>query len=332
MNDRYSRQIAYFGKQNQNKLRKSKVCVVGCGALGSCSAELLARAGIGMIKLIDREIVELSNLQRQHLFTENDIDSPKPIALANHLKEINSEISIVPIFDDFDAESAEKHVSNSDLVLDGLDNMESRFILNEACVKIGVPWIFSSTIKAAGNVSFVNPKKNCLNCFIKKLPYNLGTCESEGILNSASTMTASIQSNEAIKFLVSGKSDLESKLLFFDLNGMSMRIFDIKKNHNCDVCVKKDFGFLGGRRKPRIFTELCGMKSYHIKPERRMRLDFNEVRMRIPTGFKQASENAYVITLVSGKKGISLFRDGRAVSKNIGKMEFEAIHRKLVLI
>lgn len=306
------------------------MCIIGCGALGSASAELLARAGVGTIKLIDRDIVELSNLQRQHLFTEKDVGSPKPVALSKRLKEINSETSVVPVFDDFNAWNAEKHIRNSDLVLDGLDNMESRFILNEACVKTGVPWIFASTIKSVGNVSFVEPGKSCLNCFVKKLPYNLGTCESEGVLNSASTMTASIQSNEAIKFLVSGKSDLESKLLFFDLNSISMRIFGIKKDGNCRVCVKRDFGFLGGRRKSRVFTELCGMNSYHIKPERRMGLDFNEVRMRIPAGFKQAAENGYALTLVSGKKEISLFRDGRAVSKNIGRKELEILYKRLV--
>lgn len=238
MEERYSRQIAYLGEAAQEKLRKSSVCIIGCGGLGSCAAELLARTGIGTIKLVDKDIVELSNLQRQHLYNEGDLGIPKVVALGRHLKKINSEIRIIPVWKSLDAENASGIISDCDLVLDGLDNMESRFILNRACVEAKIPWIYASAIRSSGDVSFMRPGGSCLECFFRKMP-KTGDNAALGIISPTPTIAASLQVNEAIKFLITGKSDLASKLLHFNLKSLEFRIFKIPKNKKCEACNRK---------------------------------------------------------------------------------------------
>ncbi len=238
MEERYSRQIAYLGKDAQEKLRKSNVCIIGCGGLGSCSAELLARAGIGTIKLVDRDIVELSNLQRQHLYTEEDLGIPKVVALGRHLRKINSEIRVMPVWKNIGPDNASGVIYDCDLVLDGLDNMESRFALNRACVEAKKPWIFASVIRSSGFVSFVKPGANCLECFIRKIP-KTGDNAALGIISPTPTIAASLQANEAIGFLTTGKSGLTSKLLHFNLRTNEFKIFKVQKYGKCKACGKK---------------------------------------------------------------------------------------------
>lgn len=245
-NKRYCRQTAYFGEANQKKLSKASIAIVGCGGLGSNAAELLTKAGIGSIKLIDGDIVDYSNLHRQHLFTEQDAKKSlqKATALAEKLRELNSEVKIEAVTEDLDKKNVEKVVEGRDIVLDGLDNMQSRFILNEVCDKLRVPWLYASCIRAVGYASFIANGGSCLNCFVKKLPVAIENCRAAGVLSTTTTLASSVQVNEAIKYLTGSKPTLISKLFIFDLEKMRFEIVKIKKDKNCRVCARHRYEFI----------------------------------------------------------------------------------------
>ncbi|MFH0889830.1 MAG: ThiF family adenylyltransferase [Candidatus Aenigmatarchaeota archaeon] len=331
MENRYSRQIAYIGKWAQDKIGKSKVCIIGCGALGSSSAELLARSGVGTIKLVDRDFLELSNIQRQSVFSEEDINLPKALGLANKLKRINSSINIIAEVEDFNPKNAESLINGYDLVIDGLDNMQSRFVLNEACVKLQIPWIYGSAIRNVGYVSFIDVTTNCLNCFIKKLPMKTEVCETSGITNSIISLISAVQSNEALKYLGGQKYTLMRLLLYADLEHMIMKSFSVRKDPNCRVCSLRKFDFLGGSCESRI-TSLCGSNSYHISPPYKIRLDMRVSKERLPPGFLVTAENEFLIKAGQNKKELTIFTDGRVITKNMKKDEAESAFRKIVLV
>ena len=332
MENRYSRQIAYLGKESQNKIGKSSVCVIGCGALGSSSAELLVRAGVGKIKLIDRDFIELSNLQRQHVFTEDDIDKPKALILADKLKKINSSVDIEYYISDFNAKNAETIIKKYDLILDGLDNMHSRFLLNEACAKLGISCVYGSAIRNIGYVSLVDPKKCCLNCFIEKLPINTENCETSGVMNSITSLISSVQVNETLNFLGKKKSKLRSKLFHADLENMRINVFEIRKNPDCRVCSLKKFDFLTGKNKPYETISLCGKDSYHLSPPSGIKLDLQAAKKRLAKEFSVISENKFLIRARSKNKELTIFSDGRMITRNIEKIDAEKAFAKLILI
>lgn len=331
MDKRYSRQIAYIGQWAQDKIGKSKVCVVGCGALGSSSAELLARAGVGTIKLIDRDFIELSNLQRQRLFDENDIDKPKALQLAGKLKKINSSINIEHEIADFNSKNAEGLVKGFDLVIDGLDNMHSRFILNEACVRLGIQWVYGSVIRNTGYVSFIDTERNCLNCFIKNLPTQIETCETSGVTNSITSLISAMQVNEALKYLGSQKYTLFRQLLYIDLERIIIKSFTVNKDPDCRVCSLKKFDFLDRDETPGIIS-LCGNNSYHLSPPSETRLDLQGAKERLSKEFSITTENEFLIRALAGSKEVTIFNDGRMITKNIPKGEAGIVFKKVVLI
>ena len=219
---RYIRQeiLKEIGRSGQGKLKRSAAAIVGLGALGSASAELLARAGIGRFFLIDRDVVELSNLQRQSLFEENDIGKPKAFAAHKRLKKINSSIKIDFVIDDLNHENISRIFSqrkNPDIILDCTDNLETRFLLNDFCIKNKITLIYSAAIRAKGYVFNIMPGVTaCLRCFLKESS-QLDTCETTGVLNSITHLVSSIQASEALKLLIK-KDNFETKLLFFDIS------------------------------------------------------------------------------------------------------------------
>ena len=235
---RYSRQEIFpeIGKSGQNKLIKSTVAIVGLGALGSVSSELLARAGIGNLVLIDRDIVELTNLQRQSLYDENDIGKPKAAAAKEKLNKTNSEINVEIHADDLNFENV-KILNGSDLILDCTDNLETRFLINDYSIKNNVPFIYSSAVGSKGYTFNIVPHKTaCLRCFLdEKMPNE--TCETGGVLNSITHLIPSLQANEAIKILL--KKDFEKRLIFFDVWKNELAKINVTKNSNCICCAKK---------------------------------------------------------------------------------------------
>ena len=330
MENRYSRQIAHFGKAAQQKIEKSSVCIIGCGALGSASAELLARAGVNRIKLVDRDFVELSNLQRQHLFDEDDIDKPKASQLAEKLRKINSSVKIEYEIGDFNSMNAESLVKGLDLVIDGLDNISSRFLLNEVCVKLNIPWVYGSAIRNVGYVSFINPRKSCLRCFIKNAPSETETCETAGVTNSITSLISAVQVNEALKYLGGDKPELSSKLFYIDLENVSMKSFDLKKDSKCAVCSQKKFDLLG--KAGSNLASLCGDNSYHISPPSKIKLNMEGAKMRLPKGFSVKSSNKFLIRAASGNKEVTVFNDGRMITKGLQKKDAEITFNRLVLV
>ena len=216
---RYIRQQIFeeIGKKGQEKLGKSSAAIVGLGALGSVSAQLLARAGIGRLVLVDRDIVELSNLQRQPLFDENDVGKPKALAAKEKLAKINSEAEVQFFIDDLNYENIGEILGrNIGLILDCTDNLETRFLINDFSVKNKIPFIYSSAVGSKGYVFNVIPDKTaCLRCFLKEAAA-LDTCETAGVLNTITGLIPSIQANEAIKILLK-KGNPEKNLLFFDV-------------------------------------------------------------------------------------------------------------------
>lgn len=235
-NERYSRQILFspLGRQGQKKLSKSSIAIIGCGGLGSNTANNLVRAGIGFVKIIDKDKIELSNLQRQQLFDEVDIkkELPKAVAAKNRLSLINSDIKIEAIVDDVNKENIKKYIQDVDLVLDGTDNFDTRFLIDKACVKNNIPWIFGAVAASIGMVCNIIPGSGyCLRSIFKGLPTNFGGPSSSnvGILNSAVNIISSIQTTEAIKILVGDLNSLIKGLIIIDIWDLSLDIIEIKK-------------------------------------------------------------------------------------------------------
>jgi adenylyltransferase/sulfurtransferase len=234
--ERYSRQILFsqIGKQGQNKLSKSRISIIGCGGLGTNIVNNLVRAGVGFIRIIDKDKIELSNLQRQQLFDEEDIKKglSKAIVARNKLNLINSDIKIEAIVDNVNKENIKKYIQDVGLVLDGTDNFDTRFLIDKACVKNNIPWIFGSVAASIGMVCNIIPGSGyCLRSIFKELPANFEGLNSSnvGILNSAVNIISSIQTTEAIKILVGDLNSLIKGLIIIDVWDLSLDIIEIRK-------------------------------------------------------------------------------------------------------
>ena len=218
---RYSRQtlLDVIGTEGQEKLVNSKAVVIGLGALGGIISTALARAGVGNLKILDRDYVELDNLQRQILFDENDIDSPKAVAAVAKLEKMNSDIKIDSVITDVNFSNIEYLIEGADVVVDGTDNMETRFLINDACVKNNIPWVYGGAIGTTGMTMNIIPGKTaCFKCFVNKIPQpgTLPTCDTAGVINAIPLVIGSIQSVEALKIIL-GQPDLNEHLIIYDI-------------------------------------------------------------------------------------------------------------------
>lgn len=279
-NQRYSRQtvLPFIKLKGQNKISNSVVLIIGCGALGSVQAELIVRAGIGKIIIVDRDIVELHNLQRQCLFDEHDAFSriPKAVAAAKHLKKINSTIDIMPVVADVTSANIDNLVSGVDIVLDGTDNFETRYLINDVCVREGIPWVYGGVLGAEGTIMPIRPAVGpCLSCVFPKIPNNKDSCELQGVLNTAVAWVASMQVSEVLKVIVDDE--------FSELSVRSMNVWDgayskilIKKKDDCPTCVKKQFKYLYGFYD-RNANVLCSRNAVQITPESSLKIDFKDL-------------------------------------------------------
>ncbi len=323
---RYTRQqiLKEIGKSGQERLEKSSAAIVGLGALGSVSSELLARAGIGKILLIDRDVVELSNLQRQGIFEESDIGKPKASAAWQHLKRINSEITIEFFIEDLTCENISKIFSkrkNFDVILDCTDNLETRFLLNDFCVKNKVPFIYSAAVGTRGYVFNVMPGSSaCLRCFLKE-PAQLETCENTGVLNSITHLVSSVQANEAFKIILG--RNYEKSLLFFDIWKNEFSKINANKNRNCICCAKNNFKYLDGKQSAGI-AKLCGNNMYQIKAKPMGKKQFNILKNKLKK-IGKVIDFSYCINF-DGK--ITVFEDGRALLKAKDEKEAKSVYSK----
>jgi len=304
------------GEVGQKRLRASRIAIVGCGATGSAVASLLARAGVGTIRIIDRDYVEPSNLQRQTLFDESDAREslPKAIAAARKISAFNSDVDVAAKVADLTPSNVESLLEGNALVLDGTDNFETRYLVNDYAVKHAVPWIYAAAVGSYGVTLNVLPGRTaCLACIFPDSPRGaVETCETSGILNSAVNVIASIEATEAIKILVGAEEKLRPTLLSWDvwrnetaeLNARSPRA-------DCRACGKRDFIHLAGEGRPHI--TLCGRNSVQIHEEHRP-LSFSEMSAKLkPLG--NVRHNEFVLKFWREPYEITLFPDGRAIIK-----------------
>jgi molybdopterin-synthase adenylyltransferase len=317
IDDRYSRQALFreIGAEGQGRLRGSRVVVVGCGATGSVLASLLARAGVGTLRILDRDYVEPSNLQRQTLFDENDAREsvPKAIATARQIARFNSQIVVEPHVADLTPTNVDSLLGGCDLILDGTDNFETRYLINDYALKKSVPWIYAGAVGSYGVTMNVLPGVTaCLACVFPEPPSGaIETCETAGILNSAVSLVGSIAATEALKFLVGARSAMRRTLLSWDVwsNERAEMVAEAPRA-GCRACLG-DFVHLAGDGRPHI--TLCGRNSVQIH-ERQRPVDFAELSSRLqPLGNVRHTE--FVLKFWRPPYEITLFPDGRAIIK-----------------
>lgn len=316
--DRYSRQVLFpgIGPAGQAKLLAAKVVIVGCGATGSAAASLLARAGVGTLRIIDRDYVEPSNLQRQSLFDEADAAQslPKAIAAARKIALFNSLIVVEPVIADLVPANIAEQLAGADLILDGTDNFETRYLLNDYAVGQRVPWIYTAAVGAYGLTMNIIPGETaCLRCVFPALPTGaVETCDTAGILNSAVNLFASIAATEALKFLVGANDQLRRTLLSYDLWSNQRSEMNVAHpRSDCETCQRREFTFLAGEGRPQI--TLCGRNSVQIH-ERHRPLVFVELEAKLKTHGK-VMHNDFVLKFWRDPYEMTLFPDGRAIIK-----------------
>ena len=315
MEERYSRQVILpqFGLEGQEKLSKSRVAIIGCGALGSVVANTLARAGVGHIAIIDRDFVELNNLQRQVLFDEADVGRPKAIAACEKLKRINSSIIIEPVVKDVNHTNIESLIRDVDLILDGTDNFHTRFVVNDACVKHGIPWIYAAAIGTSGLLMPILPDGPCLRCLFPSPPPAgaLPTCDTAGVLSTAPLVVAGCESTEAIQLLL-GKAK-ESRLAMIDVWEQTFSTLEVEKAAECVCCGKREFEFLNAE-KEEIITSLCGRNAIQITPATPGQISLPELAAKLSL-LGEVEQTEYILVFRTDGKEISVFADGRAIIK-----------------
>jgi molybdopterin-synthase adenylyltransferase len=318
VDERFSRQVLFagIGVEGQLKLAAARVVVVGCGATGSALISLLARAGVGTIRIIDRDYVELSNLQRQSLFDEADATEslPKAIAAAKKVAAFNSNIVIEPRVADLTPANIPDLFAGMQLILDGTDNFETRYLINDFAVKTSLPWIYTAAVGSYGVSLNVLPGKTaCLACIFPDSPQGaVETCETAGILNSTVNLAASIAATEALKLLVGAEDQMRRTLLSFDL--WTNQRAEVAAEHpraGCRACGLREFIHLAGEGRPHV--TLCGRNSVQIH-ERRRPVNLAEMTERLkPHG--TVRHNDFVLKFWHEPYEMTLFPDGRAIIK-----------------
>lgn len=323
---RYSKQILFrpIGEEGQAKISSSTVTIIGLGALGTVSSSHLCRAGVGVLKLADRDFVETGNLQRQLLFDENDAGQrlPKVIAAAQKLEAANSEIKIEPLVADISPRNIETVIMGSDLVIDGTDNLETRFLINDACLKNNIPWIYTAVLGSVGMLMSIIPHRTpCLQCYFDKMP-PAGTipgCDTEGVLSMTTGTAASIQCAEALRLLI-GLEPIPG-LFYLDVWNREFETFDISRRPDCPACGQGRYDHLEGSGYSWT-TVLCGRNAVQIMPPSEQQINLKQLEARLkqvgPTSF-----NGFLLSFNPGSHEIILFPNGRAIIRGT-KDEAEA--------
>ena len=322
MKDRYSRQkvLRHIGPEGQEKLGKSRVAIVGMGALGSVQANLLARAGVGYLKLIDRDTVEMNNLQRQVLYTERDAseNTPKAFAAAQRLREVNSEITIEEVISDLNGGNAETLLSDVDLVLDATDNMETRDLINEVCVKHRIPWIYGGALESEGMTMNILPDGPCFACMTGRNNHagaaETRTCSTVGVLNTLTSIVGSIQCTEALKILL-GSPEVRKTLLYLEIWDNEIREIATEKNPRCPVCGRGEYWYLNHNAGIKA-TGFCGKDAVQVVPENGARPDLALMKEKLaPLGTVKLTR--FCLDFEGKEASFQLYPDGRAVIRHV---------------
>jgi molybdopterin-synthase adenylyltransferase len=318
--EKYSRQMLFagIGPLGQAKLLASRAAIVGCGAIGAAAANLLVRAGVGHLRIIDRDFVEPSNLQRQTLFDESDAAEalPKAIAAERKLRSINSSISLEGVVADLKPANAEELLGGVDLLVDGADNFETRFLINDFAVKCGKPWIYAAGVASYGLTMTVRPGLTpCLACLLETGSASLGfeeTCDTIGVLGPIVNLIASLEAAEALKFLAGHEEALHGRLISCDVWTGRMQSIRVARNFACRVCAKREFNYLEGESQPHI--TMCGRDSVQIH-ERSRAIDLCALRARLAPVAAEVRQNDFLLRFRIAPYEMTVFADGRAILK-----------------
>jgi adenylyltransferase/sulfurtransferase len=335
--DRYHRQklLPDWGSEGQARLAASSVLLVGCGALGCSIADALARAGVGRLTLVDRDVVELTNLQRQTLYTERDAAEgmPKAEAARRRLAEVNAEVEVRAVVADFSTKNAAKLAAGASLVMDGTDNFETRYLVNDLAVKDGIPYIYGGAVGTRGMAMTVIPGRTpCLRCVFEEPPPpgTAQTCDTAGVLGPIISTIAAYQATEAIKLLL-GRADLVACVLMeTDLwSGVHRRVDTSKaKRPDCPCCGLKKFEFLEGERAGQV-ASLCGQNAVQVAPSGQQDFDLGSLAARLgPHGSFSHMPSLLLRGTLNSERGengdpigLTVFADGRAIVKGTSRPE-----------
>ena len=318
--DRYVRQMRYppLGEEGQRRLAASRALVCGCGALGSVLANTLARAGVGCVRIVDRDFIELNNLQRQVLFDEDDIARglPKAIAAAEKLRRINSEVEIEPVVADVDHTNIQQLVDGVDVIVDGTDNFETRFLVNDAAVRYDIPWVYGGCLGAEGQTMTILPQKTpCLRCLIQECPPpgTTPTCDVAGILAPIVSVIASIEAVEAIKILSGNRDAVSRNLTVVELWDNHIRQVDVsslRDQVDCPTCRRGEFPWLSGKEGSHTAV-LCGRNAVQLT-HTGVALSLDDLARRLE-GIGPLTRNQFLLRLKVAPYELTLFPDGRAI-------------------
>jgi adenylyltransferase/sulfurtransferase len=321
--DKYSRQILFagLGQEGQEALLKSSAVIVGCGALGTVAANLLVRAGVGRVCIIDRDFVELSNLQRQTLFEESDARDtlPKAVAAQKRLRAINSGVVVEAVVADLTPENAVDLLTGFDVLLDGTDNFETRMLINDAAISLNIPWIYTAAVGSYGVTMTVVPEKTpCLACILENndgTPVSSSaepTCDTAGVLNVAASTIASFEAAEALKLLAKRGNPPHGKMVSCDVWTGKFQSVGVLRNPNCRACGRREFTYLSGEAQPHI--TMCGRDAVQIH-ERNRALDLNELGRRLSATTRELKNNEFLLRFRVASYEMTVFADGRAIIK-----------------
>ncbi len=316
--EKYSRQILFrpIGREGQEKLLASKAVLIGCGALGTSQANALVRAGVGTLRIVDRDYVEESNLQRQWLFDENDAadNLPKAVAAERKLRGANSGVRVEGVVTDATSSNMEDLVRGYDVILDGTDNFETRYLLNDVAVKLGIPWIYGAVVASSALTMTILPGRGpCLACVFPAPPQGVHeTCDTAGIIAPAVAWASAIQVTEALKLLLGREAELHGSLFAFDVWENRTQQIRPQRDPGCRACGEKIFTYLeeGG---PSHVT-LCGRNSVQIHRRESRGLDLQTLKARLEQ-LGAVKANEFLLKFAFERYELTVFPDGRAIIK-----------------
>ncbi len=321
MKSRYSRQVLFnqIGQAGQEKLKNSRVLLVGCGALGASHTEMLARAGVGKLRIVDRDFVEFTNLQRQTLYSESDAKErlPKAVAAKTRISEINSEIEVEALVADVNQNNIESLIENCDLVLDGTDNFQVRYLVNDACVKLQKTWIYGAAVSSYGTTMTIQPNQTpCLRCIFEEIPDagSSPTCDTSGVIMPIISTISAIQVTEALKILTGNLDKLHHSLMQIDVWQNDWRKIKLREPvADCICCSEKKFEFLESENRE-FFTTLCGRDSVQISAPKPARIDLVSLADKLKH-LSEVKQNEYLLRFSVDNFEVTVFKDARAIIK-----------------
>ena len=320
MNNRYSREELFspIGEEGQQKIREKHVLIIGAGALGSANAEMFVRAGVGTVTIVDRDYVDWSNLQRQQLYAESDVENnlPKAVAAKKRLEEINSEVRVEALVQDVTAEELEELVTDVDVMIDATDNFETRFIVNDIAQKYAIPWIYGACVGSYGLSYTILPSKTpCLSCLLQSIPLGGATCDTAGIISPAVSLVVSHQVTEALKLLVEDYESLREGLVSFDVWKNEYSCMNVQKlrKHNCPSCGENALYPYLNKENTSKTAVLCGRNTVQIRPPHKEEMDFERYKGLLNDRVNDLNVNPYLLSFSVEEKRLVAFKDGRVL-------------------